>query len=291
MTGVLPVDKPQGPTSHDVVAAARRALGIRRIGHTGTLDPFATGLLLLCVGQATRLAEYLSGLSKSYVGVAHLGTTTETDDPDGAVTGRSESWRELSREQVELAFARQVGIFAQVPPRFSAKKVGGEALHRKARRGEIVEPAAVQVEVKHLAILRCDLPEVEFEIHCSSGTYVRSVARDVGQTLGCGAFLASLRRTAIGPHEVESALPMSRLSDAAAVRGAWLTPLAALPHLPQVAVADADARRLAVGAATPAPSDAPPDGTVLVATNGDLLAVACVQRGWLQPQKVFHRAG
>ncbi len=245
--GVLPVDKPAGPTSHDVVDAARRALGERRIGHSGTLDPFASGLLLLCVGAATRLAEYLAGLPKAYVATARLGVTTDTLDPEGTVTRTSDAWRALSPAVVRGAFEAHVGPRAQRPPAFSAKKVDGERAYRRARRGEVVEAAPAPVTVHALAVLECDLPEVVFALSCSSGTYVRAVARDVGDALGVGGHLTALRRTAIGSHRVETALPLKGLGDARAVRAALLSPLQALAHLPRLELSPADVGAVAHG--------------------------------------------
>src|SRR5690606_15475878 len=147
LNGVLPVDKPSGPTSHDIVAIARRALGIRRIGHTGTLDPFATGLLLLCLGPATRLAEYLSGLPKSYVATMRLGASTSTDDLEGETLESSERWRDISVDALSSALLQQTGDILQVPSRYSAKKIAGERMYDVARRGGVVDLPPVPVTV------------------------------------------------------------------------------------------------------------------------------------------------
>ena len=285
--GVLPVDKPEGPTSHDVVAMARRALKVRRIGHTGTLDPFASGLLLLCIGWATRIAEYLTGLPKTYVAVARLGVTTDTGDPTGTVTGESERWRELDADTIARAFRDQVGTFLQRPPRYSAKKVKGVPLHRLARRGEAAEAPPAEVTVYELDILELDPPHVRFRVRCSAGTYVRAIARDAGEALGTGAHLVSLRRTAIGPHDVDAALPLSELTDPAARARALLTPAAALQHLPGVDVDEAALRALGTGRAIPAPPGAPGAGPVRVLHAGRLVAIAEPADGRLTPRKVF----
>ncbi|MBW3535341.1 MAG: tRNA pseudouridine(55) synthase TruB, partial [Gemmatimonadetes bacterium] len=220
--GVLPVDKPAGPTSHDVVGMARRALETRRVGHTGTLDPFATGLLLLCVGPATRLSEYLTGLDKTYEATALLGTRTETEDAEGAVVSRDDRWKALEPSEVRDAVAAMVGPMAQVPPAFSAKKVAGEAAHRRARRGESFTLEAVVVEVYAAELLEVALPEIRFRVRCSSGTYVRALARDLGESLGTGAHLTALRRTRVGAFPVDGALPPPALEDPAAVSAAWI---------------------------------------------------------------------
>jgi len=282
---VLPVDKPEGPTSHDVVQVVRRSLGVRRAGHTGTLDPFASGLLLVCVGKATRLAEYLTGLDKTYEAVARLGQTTDTLDREGRMLEERSGWASLDEAGVEGALARFRGTLEQVPPVYSAKKVGGEAAHRRARRGETVELASATVTVHELELTSCDLPHVGFRVRCSSGTYVRALARDIGEALGVGAHLVELRRTAIGAFSVADALPYARLDDAAAVARVAVGPLAALAHLPCVA-ADADqAGRLTQGQAVPA--EASEEGLVAVAHAGALLAIGECVGGVLRPRKVF----
>lgn len=287
-SGVLPVDKPEGVTSHDVVAAARRALGTRRIGHTGTLDPFASGLLLLCVGPATRLAEYLIGLPKAYRATLRLGITTDTDDRTGEVVEESAGWQGLSREAVEAALETQRGRIRQVPPAYSAKKVAGRRAYDRARRGETVELAPVEVEIYRLEVVSIDLPEVVFEVECSSGTYIRAIARDVGAVLGVGGHLATLRRTRIGRHDVQDAVPLSRLDDASAVQSAWLSPLDALSHMPRIDVDAEDAAALRNGRRIRRPDrDAPEYVPLAIAYQEELLAVGDIEEGRLRPRKVF----
>lgn len=286
---VLRVDKPEGPTSHDVVAAARRAFDTRRVGHTGTLDPFASGLLLLCIGRATRIAEYLVHLRKTYVAVLRFGAATDTDDRDGRVIETSDRWRGLTSDRVEAALRTQVGELEQSPPAFSAKKVGGERLHRRARRGEAVAARPVRVTVHRITPLRIELPDVEFEVECSSGTYIRAIARDVGRATGAGAHLVLLRRTRVGPHRVEDAVCVDRFDDAAAVAGARVSPLEALAHLPAVML-DADAARaVGHGRAVRAPDAGASAGPVALVFEGALLAVAERDDSVLRPRKVFPR--
>lgn len=287
--GVLPVDKPEGPTSHDVVVMARRALGTRRIGHAGTLDPLASGLLLLCVGASTRLAEFLVGLPKRYVGTATLGVTTDTDDRGGRVLATSEGWRSLTFEDVAAAFARQTGERLQLPPVYSAKKVGGERLHEMARRGEAVAPEPAPITIYEINVTRYDPPDVDFEVTCSSGTYVRAIARDVGNELSCGAHLGALRRTAIGRFDVRDALPAAELDDADAVAAHLVSPVDALSHFPVIEADDETANRLAHGQAVPA-MEGVESGTVVVTTRGELVAVGTVTEGRIRPRKVFRRA-
>lgn len=283
---VLPLDKPEGPTSHDVVAMARKALGIRKVGHTGTLDPFASGLLLLCIGKATRLAEYLTGLAKSYDAVARLGITTNTEDRDGEPGEERPGWSDLKREAVVAAMQAFKGDIDQVPPQFSAKKVDGVAMHRRARRGEYVALAVRPVTVYELELRSLDLPFMEFRVRCSSGTYIRSLARDIGEALGVGAHLTELRRTSIGAHTVECAITPAELEDPEAVSKAALSPLEALEHLPAVVVDEKGRDRLAFGQTVDAPETAD-GGHVAVEYDGRLVAIARVRDGALRPEKVF----
>ncbi|MFL5542397.1 MAG: tRNA pseudouridine(55) synthase TruB [Longimicrobiaceae bacterium] len=285
---MLPVDKPVGPTSHDAVAAVRRALKTRVVGHTGTLDPFASGLLLVCAGRATRLAEYLTGLPKTYVATMRLGAATDTDDLTGRVTGGADDLRAVTREQVMAALQAQVGTIEQLPPTYSAKKVDGERMYAAARRGEAVERKPVAVTVYAIRVLRMDLPDVEFEVECGAGTYIRAIARDVGAALGAGGHLRALRRTKVGPHAVDGAVPLDALGDAGRVRAALLSPLAAVSHLPRVTVDEAGIAALRHGRAVPAPGDAPEAAPLALASaEGELLAIGERFDNIIRPRKVF----
>jgi tRNA pseudouridine55 synthase len=204
--GLLLVDKPAGPTSHDVVQAARRALRERRIGHTGTLDPAATGLLMLCVGKATRLQQYLLAWPKTYCGEIRLGFATATYDAEGEPLAEPLPVPELPPALLAELTARFSGELAQLPPPYSAKKAAGRKFYELARAGEEVPLEPKQVTVHSLAIEQIAVDRIAFEVSCSSGTYVRSLAHDLGQALGCGGHLAKLRRTRIGPWEVERAV-------------------------------------------------------------------------------------
>jgi tRNA pseudouridine55 synthase len=201
--GLLLIDKPAGITSHDAVAKVRSALGVRKVGHSGTLDPAATGLLLMGVGRATRLLRFLGDLPKVYRGRGVLGVETDTLDAAGTVVG--ESAVDVGETELRAALERFTGDIAQVPPAYSAVKVGGQRLYRAARRGEHVEAAARSVHVHSFDLLLFASPAFDFEVRCSAGTYVRSLVADVGRVLGCGAHLAELRRIAIGPFRVEAA--------------------------------------------------------------------------------------
>ena len=283
---VLPVDKPVGPTSHDVVRDARKALGERRIGHTGTLDPFATGLLLLCVGRTTRLSEYLTGLEKEYVATAKLGETTTTNDCEGDTLERRDGWETLTEADLERALHAFLGEIEQVPPQFSAKKVAGEAMYKKARRGEEVALDAVPVTIHEMVLEEVALPSVRFRVRCSSGTYIRAIARDLGERLGVGAHLTALRRTAVGGFRVEEAIGLDRLADPSAVEAARIQPLRSLSHLPDLEVDEDGVRRLSFGQAVP--YDGPDvSGPVAVHSGPKLVAVGRPVDGELKPSKVF----
>lgn len=226
--GVLLVDKPEGPTSHDVVAVARRLLGVRRIGHAGTLDPLATGLLVLMIGRATRLATFLSGVDKTYRGVVRLGVATDTYDRDGAPLGPPGEVK-VDREQVLAALAGFRGTIVQVPPVYSAKKIHGTPMYRLARRNRPVSPTPITVTFHSITLVAFAGDEVEIEAQVSAGTYLRSLAHDLGQALGCGAHLQSLRRTAAGPFRVEDALTPAALETLAPRVADRILPLEDIP--------------------------------------------------------------
>lgn len=289
LEGILPLDKPVGPTSHDMVARVRRVLGIRRVGHTGTLDPFASGVLLMCIGRSTRLAEYLGGFPKEYLATARLGVSTTTDDVEGEVSSSSEMWRDLDEILIAEALRGFEGDSLQRPPPYSAKKVKGEAAYARARRGEEVVLEPVSVTIHEIGLVRVELPEVEFRVTCSTGTYVRALARDLGARLNVGAHLTALRRMAIGPFRVDRSLPPEALEDLGAVREALIRPLDALGHLPVIEVSQEEARLLQSGQAlpyhgAPAVEDA---GEMAVAFGSHLLAVAVREGDRLRPRKVF----
>lgn len=290
--GVLPVDKPVGPTSHDAVARVRRALDTRQVGHTGTLDPFASGLLLVCVGSATRLAEYLTGLPKTYVATMRLGEATDTDDLTGEVISTSDAWRSVSPDAIEAALRAQVGTIQQLPPAYSAKKVDGERMYAAARRGEEVARTAVPVTIYSIRVIHVALPDVEFEVECGAGTYIRAIARDVGDALGVGGHLRALRRTRAGSHSVDRAVPLDDLGDADRVRAAMLSPLEAVSHLARVMV-DADGiAALRFGRAVPAAADTPEGVPVALASaEGELLGIGERADDVVRPRKVFVAQG
>ncbi len=229
--GVLIVDKPAGMTSHDVVDRVRRLAGTRRVGHTGTLDPSATGVLVLCLGRATRLVTALQAGTKTYAAVAQLGVTTTSEDLDGEVLTRT-SAAHLDEDTVCGALGAFHGEIDQVPPMVSAIRIDGERLHERARRGEVVDRPARRVVIESILLDRFtpgETAEVGFLVACSAGTYVRSIARDLGERLGVGGALASLRRVANGPFAATEAVTLAQLEeDPSALARHLLTPLDAL---------------------------------------------------------------
>ena len=262
------------------MARVRRALGTRAVGHAGTLDPFATGLLVVLVGRATRLARYLADLPKVYRARAVLGVRTDTDDVTGAVLSGDPARVPESREAVAAALGGLVGARLQRPPAYSAKKVAGVRSYRLARRGAAVDLAPVAVVVHEAELLEWEPPALTFRVRVGSGTYVRALARDLGETLGCGAHLAELRREATGAMRVEDAVGLEGLTTAA------LGPmLRAVAHLPAVAL-DPEAA-LAVGHGRPVPSPGGLEGSVALVADGDLLAVGRVEGDRIRPEVVL----
>jgi len=260
------VDKPAGPTSHDVVAGIRRRLGRGvKAGHAGTLDPFATGLLVVMVGRATRLAPYLTDLDKTYEAVVRLGAVSATGDPEGPIeeTGAAVPDREaLAAELVGI-----VGTARQRVPALAAVRVGGERLYRRTRRGETVEPPEREVTVYEAELLEHDRARAmaRIRLRCGKGTYVRQAAVDLGERLGCGAYCAELRRLAVGRLSVERAVP----PDAVGPEGG-LSPLEALAHLPMRALDREAAARARHGARL---ADVEADGPVALVAGDALVAV------------------
>ena len=285
--GLVLLDKPAGPTSHDVVAAVRAALGDVRAGHTGTLDPPATGLLAVVLGRATRLVRYLPQEPKTYVGRLALGVTTSTDDTTGAVLARHEGALP-PRADVARAAAALVGRGEQVPPSVSAKRVGGKRLYKLARAGRPSTAAAVEVTIDRFVVAPTPDPaEFDYELVVSSGTYVRACVRDLGHALGCGASVASLRRVAIGPWEVGTAVPwpvpVERLREA--LVGIDVLPLA----LARIDLVEPrDGVLFSAGTVIPSPPGAA-DGRELAvhSSQGSLLGVGETRDGTLRPRVVL----
>jgi tRNA pseudouridine55 synthase len=274
-SGFLVVDKEPGWSSHDVVNAARGWLGTRRVGHLGTLDPLATGVLPLAVREATKLVPFLMGGSKRYHAVIRLGVETETLDAQGPVR-RRHSGPLPGLDEVRKVLSGFEGEILQTPPMFSAVKRRGVPLHRLARKGLEVERASRRVRVDRIACLQFGLPDLTLEIDCSPGTYIRTLAADLGTQLGCGAHLAALRRLASGPFALDHARPVGELSALSPLELAarMIAPAAAL-GFPVLRLAGGEARRVAHGAEIPAPAGLSIAGAKVAALDpeGSLLAV------------------
>jgi tRNA pseudouridine55 synthase len=281
--GVLVIDKTEGPTSHDVVKFARRALGESRIGHTGTLDPMATGVLPLVIGRATRLAQFLTASDKTYDAVVTFGRTTDTCDATGATTATSD--QRPARDQLLAALEAFHGTFEQTPPAYSAKNIDGERsydLARKAKTAIVQRPKAVPVTVKRLELLAFDGETARLEMQVTAGFYVRSLAEDLGEKLGCGAHLSALRRTRSGEFGIEHAVPLAELLQSSRdLLAARMVPLSALlSDVPAVALRGAaNLARLKNGVEMEpgdflAPLAALPPLVRLFGPDGDLVALA-----------------
>ena len=275
-SGFLVVDKPAGWTSHDVVDSARRWFGTRRVGHLGTLDPQATGVLPLAVRDATKLVSFVSSDPKVYRGVIRLGAETDTLDGDGQVVARSDA--PLPDEAaLRETLAGFLGEHEQVPPMFSAVKQGGVPLYRLARRGEEVQREPRKVRIDSFTLVSYAPPDLEVEVQCSPGTYVRVLAAEVGQRSGCGAFLQSLCRLRSGPFELAQAATMAVLAEEAErgqIEGRLVRPVAAL-GLPALKLGPEDARRVLNGGALPqgGPSRAPGERIAALDPTGALVAI------------------
>lgn len=290
--GLLLLDKPAGPTSHDIVARVRRLLGERRVGHTGTLDPMATGLLAILVGRATRLARYVPASPKSYRGVIRLGLRTDTDDVTGKVLERFEG--SIPRtDRIREAAAGLIGRIAQRPPDVSARRVGGERLYRLARRGTVPEVPPTEVEILRFEIEPGERPEEwAFSAEVSTGTYLRAIARDLGDSLGCGGALASLRRTGIGELDLSRATALPEDDGAArALALGRLIPVDSVPiALPRAELASEDELRRFLAGAPAKPVAPRPDGEVAVrAPDGSLVGIGHASGGRLHPRVVLPR--
>lgn len=299
ISGILNVDKEPGATSFQVVSFVRKRSGVRRVGHAGTLDPAATGVLLVCLGQASRISEYLMDLPKTYRGTITLGTTTTTYDAEGEVVATGDT-SGVTEAMVREALNAFVGEIMQTPPAYSAVKVDGQRAYRLARKGQPVALKARPARVHRIEILRFEPPAVEVEVECAKGTYIRSLAHDLGQALGCGAHLSALRRTRVGPFTVEDALTRDGL-EKAFDDGTWTESVLpmdyGLLHLPAITLHIEDEKDLrhgqalrideerlvSVGALTP--------GLVCraYAEDGSLIAIITFDAGsgmW-KPRKVF----
>ncbi|HQV62407.1 MAG TPA: tRNA pseudouridine(55) synthase TruB [Anaerolineales bacterium] len=294
ISGALVVDKPVGMTSHDVVQAIRNGTGLRRAGHTGTLDPRASGVLVILVGPAVRLSEYVSASDKRYQAIIRLGGSTDTFDAEGLVTLTKDPVS-VTEAQFEEALKTFVGEIEQTPPPYSAVKVQGRKAYEMAREGEQVELAPRKITVHHLEVLEWTPPEVVIDVHCSSGTYVRSLANDLGVMLGCGAYLIGLRRTKSGRFSLRDSVPLRKLQEAFTA-GNWyqyLIPAAeALGDWPAIELSPDEVEGVRHGHRVKVVGDPTETKVRGVSTQGELVALMEITvsedgtREW-QPKKVF----
>lgn len=294
VSGVLVVDKPIGLTSHDVVQIIRRGTGIRRAGHTGTLDPRASGVLVVLIGPAVRLSEYVSASDKRYQATIRLGSSTDTYDAEGIVTDSSTSIEDITEEGFDEILQQYVGEIQQVPPPYSAVKVKGKKAYEMARKGEDVELPPRTINVYSLEVLEWAPPEVVVDVYCSSGTYVRSLANDLGNELGCGAHLIGLRRTKSGRFTLRDAVPLRRLQESFDA-GDWyrnLIPAAeALADWPMVELNADEVELVRHGHRVVADPDAS-GWARAISQQGDLVALVeydADTNEW-QPRKVFFQS-
>ena len=296
ISGVLVVDKPVGMTSHDVVQIIRRGTDIRRAGHTGTLDPRASGVLVVLLGPAVRLSEYVSASDKRYQAIIRMGTATDTYDAEGVFTReQDEHVMDITEEQFESELKKFEGEIEQVPPPYSAVKVKGRKAYEMARKGEevILEPRKIQVH--HLEVLEWATPEVVVDVHCSSGTYIRSLANDLGEVLGCGAYLVGLRRTKNGRFTLRDSIPLRKLREAFEA-GDWyqyLIPAAeSLADWESIELDPDQVESVRHGHRVPADAESKPGLVRGISMAGELVALLDLVEGkegameW-QPKKVF----
>ena len=281
INGFVVIDKPDGITSHDVVSRVRRILGTRKVGHTGTLDPFATGVLPVAVNEGTKAIPFLDEGVKCYEALMQLGVATDTLDMTGKVLRESEF--DFVTQQLLLGvFERFTGQILQIPPMYSAIKQGGQPLYKLARMGQEVERAARPVDIHSIELLSFTPPFVSIRVTCSRGTYVRTLADDIGVMIGCGAALKELRRTASGPFLINAAHTLESLQsavDEGRVSSLCISPLSALEHLPDVPLADTGVSKVSFGRSplwsdTRVQGDAVPTGTELVRLSHDGILVA-----------------
>ena len=286
VNGFLGIDKPAGWTSQDVVSWVRKHFGIKKVGHTGTLDPMATGILLLCLGAYTRLSSYITDSDKQYRAVVRLGITTDSLDADGVVTSRSGDIP-TDFAQVDAAVAEFRGAIAQVPPMHSAIRMGGRRLYELARRGIEIDRPARNVCIHKLDIVVYAPPLLHLNVHCSKGTYIRSLADDIGKRLGCGAHLSTLRRTAVGCVELGQCVSVYELERAECIADVLLNPHAVF-NLSSVCLTEAQQGRFSNGNSVTGISLDVQDIVTVQNSRGILLGLGHIVEGVLKPIRVIH---
>lgn len=287
LSGLIVIDKPAGPTSHDVVGRLRRLSGLRRIGHAGTLDPLASGVLLVCLGRATRFVEYLVGLDKVYETTIRLGQATTTYDAEGEITLE----QPVTAAEADIAAALHAfrGHIRQRVPPFSAVKQDGRPLYKRARRGETIDLPEREVTIHALDLVAFNPPLLTLRVASSSGTYIRSLAHDLGAALGCGGHVVALRRAAVGRFTLADAVALDQLSPEN-LTGYLLPPETAVVHLPRIEFGAEDARLLGYGQGLPAPADAPSGDAAAFDPTGRFLGIVAAEAGQWRPRKMLVEA-
>lgn len=285
ITGILPVDKPLGWTSHDVVARVRRVAGQKAVGHAGTLDPLASGILVLVLGRATRLSDDLMGTTKVYCAEVVLGATTATDDAEGEMLHRHPV-EGVSREAIEEVLQRFLGETEQVPPMYAAVRRGGERLYVLARRGETVEREPRRVLIQQIEVLHWRAPRLRLRVVCGAGTYIRSLARDIGEALETGAYLHALRRVRSGTIGLDETVSLEALTGPEDVERGLLPPDRAVITLPALLLSAAEEQYVLYGRAIA--SGVRAEGSVrLYGASGELVALGRATDGRIEPYRVF----
>ncbi len=299
MDGVLNVCKPAGPTSHDVVNSVRRIFSQKRVGHAGTLDPMATGVLVICLGKATRIVEYLTATRKQYRAVLTLGVTTDTQDSTGNRISEQDA-SNLTIDEIRTAAATFLGEIEQTPPMISAIKYQGKPLYKHAREGKTIERAPRTVTIYSIEVNPLNSPEgtattqVELCVKCSSGTYIRTLCEDIGDVLGCGGMMSALQRTQVGRFALDSAVSiqdMERAREDGTLSSLVISTNAALSDMPAIDVDVQSASRIEHGLSIPADADLAEGSTVRIVSNDELLAIGIAERVdtdiFVRPKKVF----
>jgi len=279
MNGIFIIDKPEGMTSHDVVHRIRKIFNIAKAGHLGTLDPLATGVLPVCVGKATRLAQFLPSSPKEYTGEIRFGFSTNTYDREGFPAGPEVPF-DGAKDDIRRMMQSLTGVLDQVPPPFSAKKIGGVRSYKLARANRTIEMAPVKVEIQQFELLSLDPPFAKFIVVCSAGTYVRSLVHDLGRKAGCGAHLTALRRTRSGEFRIEDAIGLDRITEAKLISINRL-----LSSWPSIEVSESDESRVAHG--NRIRSACAGDLARILNKKGQFIAVASVESGWARPRLVL----
>ena len=279
MNGIFIIDKPEGMTSHDVVQRIRKIFNIAKAGHLGTLDPLATGVLPVCVGKATRLAQFLPSSPKEYTGEIRFGFSTNTYDREGFPAGPEVPF-DGAKDDIRRMMQSLTGVLDQVPPPFSAKKIAGVRSYKLARTNRTIEMAPVKVEIQQFELLSLDPPFAKFIVVCSAGTYVRSLVHDLGRKAGCGAHLTALRRTRSGEFRIEDAIGLDRITEAKLISINRL-----LSSWPSIEVSEGDESRVAHG--NRIRSACAGDLARILNKKGQFIAVASVESGWARPRLVL----